>query len=194
MAVLRAALSLRSYAWPGTPTTRSSARSATISASASSVPSAHARAARVRRSMQARNRLLAPSTAPTAIITTITTTAPISLPEATPAIGPSISRPCATSCLSFRRQSSAPRTIGTRWAADHGLDRLQLYVTAGNERAKRFYARCGLRPTQEIWRIDLTPAPGVIPPADPSCAHSGHAAQQIELGHHHLAMEFSDES
>ena len=81
---------------------------------------------------------------------------------------------------------------GKHWAAAHGLDRLQLYVTAANERARRFYARCGLVPVQEIWRVGLTPAPGATPPPDPSCEADSHAAYQIELGHHHLAMELSD--
>jgi GNAT superfamily N-acetyltransferase len=81
---------------------------------------------------------------------------------------------------------------GAQWAAAHGFDRLQLYVTAANERARRFYARCGLAPVQEIWRAELTPALGATPPHDPSCEPDGHAAHQIELGHHHLAMELSD--
>jgi GNAT superfamily N-acetyltransferase len=81
---------------------------------------------------------------------------------------------------------------GKDWAAAHGFDRLQLYVTASNERAKRFYTRCGLGPVQEIWRAVLTPTPGGIPPIDPSCEADGHAAHQIEIGHHHLAMELSD--
>jgi GNAT superfamily N-acetyltransferase len=77
---------------------------------------------------------------------------------------------------------------GKHWAASHGFDRIQLYVTACNERAKRFYARCGLYPTQEIWRVDLTSASETIVPPDPSCEPQGHASQQLELGHHHLAM------
>ncbi len=81
---------------------------------------------------------------------------------------------------------------GKQWAAANGFDRLQLYVTAANAQARRFYARCGLRPTQEIWRVDLQPAPGVMPPADPSCPPNGHADHQLELGHHHLAMELDD--
>jgi GNAT superfamily N-acetyltransferase len=79
----------------------------------------------------------------------------------------------------------------TTWAAAHGFDRLQLYVTASNEHAKQFYAHCGLAPVQEIWRVELTPAPGVTLPHDPSCDNEGHADHQIELGHHHLAMELS---
>ena len=73
-----------------------------------------------------------------------------------------------------------------RWAAAKGFDRLQLYVTASNERARRFYTRCGLYPTQEIWRADLTPLPDVIPPEDPSCDHS-----HPEPGHHHLAIKLA---
>lgn len=41
------------------------------------------------------------------------------------------------------------------WAAERGFDRLELYVTATNERAKRFYRRCGLQPVQEIWRLTI---------------------------------------
>lgn len=78
---------------------------------------------------------------------------------------------------------------GKAWASDHGFDRLQLYVTAANARARRFYARCGLAPVQEIWRAEVSPAPGATPPPDPSCEADGHVAHQIELGHHHLAME-----
>lgn len=82
--------------------------------------------------------------------------------------------------------------VANDWAAAHGFDRLQLYVTAANERAKHFYTSCGLAPVQEIWRTELTPVSGAIPPPDPSCEADGHAAHQIELGHHHLAMELSD--
>ena len=79
--------------------------------------------------------------------------------------------------------------VGKAWAASQGFDRLQLYVTTTNEPARRFYARCGLAPVQEIWRTELTPTPGVTPPHDPSCDTGGHATHQMELGHHHLAME-----
>ncbi|HEY4024859.1 MAG TPA: GNAT family N-acetyltransferase [Candidatus Dormibacteraeota bacterium] len=44
------------------------------------------------------------------------------------------------------------------WAEERGFDRLQLYVTASNGAARRFYAKNGLRPTQEVWRLGLTPA------------------------------------
>jgi GNAT superfamily N-acetyltransferase len=41
------------------------------------------------------------------------------------------------------------------WAVAGGFDRLQLYVTACNERARRFYSRCDLVPVQEVWRATL---------------------------------------
>jgi GNAT superfamily N-acetyltransferase len=81
---------------------------------------------------------------------------------------------------------------GKHWAATHGFDRLQLYVTAANKRARHFYTRCRLAPVQEIWRVELTPTTGASPPPDPSCKAEGHAAYQVELGHHHLMMELSN--
>lgn len=82
-------------------------------------------------------------------------------------------------------------TIGKRWATSHGFDRLQLYVTAGNERARAFYRRCGLHPVQEIWRVDLSAA-AIEPPPDPSHNTLTDADPPIELGHHQLAMELAD--
>lgn len=80
-----------------------------------------------------------------------------------------------------------------QWAAMKGFDRLQLYVTARNEQAKRFYTKCGLGPTQEIWRLDLDPTPGVELPDDPSATAERSRRQRPELGHHQLAMELSVE-
>ena len=56
-----------------------------------------------------------------------------------------------------RKSNVAPRLLeaGLGWAHHHGYERVQLFVTASNERAKRFYARSGFRPVQEIWRIEL---------------------------------------
>jgi RimJ/RimL family protein N-acetyltransferase len=51
--------------------------------------------------------------------------------------------------------------LAKRWACDHGYDRIQLYVTATNDRAKRFYEKCGFDPVQEIWRLELKE--GVMP-------------------------------
>lgn len=53
------------------------------------------------------------------------------------------------------------------WAHEHGHDRVQLYVTTANERARRFYDRAGYRPVQEIWRRELGPA-DVAPEDDPA--------------------------
>jgi len=77
------------------------------------------------------------------------------------------------------------------WAAARGFDRLQLYVTTTNEPARRFYHRRGLRPVQEIWRLDVTPRPDATQPTDPSHAPGadGCGAAVLESGHHHLAME-----
>ena len=47
---------------------------------------------------------------------------------------------------------------GMAWAREAGHTRVQLYVTASNWRAKRFYARAGFRRVQEIWRFE--PAAG----------------------------------
>lgn len=43
------------------------------------------------------------------------------------------------------------------WASERGFSRLQLYVTASNERARQFYARCGLYPIQTVLRMDIDP-------------------------------------
>ena len=43
------------------------------------------------------------------------------------------------------------------WASSHGLRRMQLYVSAPNAPARRFYAREGFVPTQLIMRRDLVP-------------------------------------
>ncbi|MBI3968874.1 MAG: GNAT family N-acetyltransferase [Chloroflexi bacterium] len=50
---------------------------------------------------------------------------------------------------------------GVNWARARGYDRVQLYVTTGNHRAKRFYSGCGFRCAQEIWRLDVSPAGGI---------------------------------
>lgn len=57
---------------------------------------------------------------------------------------------------------------GLVWARARGYDRVQLYLTASNLRAKRFYARAGFRPVQEIWRLGIA-ASGAAPPADAAC-------------------------
>ncbi len=41
------------------------------------------------------------------------------------------------------------------WAAAREAERMQLYVTTSNEHARAFYRRCGWKPVQEIWRLEL---------------------------------------
>jgi ribosomal protein S18 acetylase RimI-like enzyme len=53
--------------------------------------------------------------------------------------------------------------MAKKWACDHGYDRIQLYVTATNDRAKRFYEKSGFASVQEIWRLELG---GGVPPHD----------------------------
>lgn len=57
---------------------------------------------------------------------------------------------------------------GIAWARAQGYERVQLYVTATNVRARHFYARAGFRPVQEIWRRELGIATAV-PPTDETC-------------------------
>lgn len=92
----------------------------------------------------------------------------------------------------YRGSGLADRLVaeGLSWATERGFERVQLYVTTSNQAAHAFYRRCDFVPVQQILRRDLHPAPGVQPPADPSCslidADSGDA---LETGQHHLAME-----
>jgi GNAT superfamily N-acetyltransferase len=44
---------------------------------------------------------------------------------------------------------------GLAWARERGFGEIRLYVTAANERARRFYTRAGLHPLQEIWSADI---------------------------------------
>ena len=57
---------------------------------------------------------------------------------------------------------------GLTWALEHGYDHARLYVTVANERARRFYARAGFRPMQEVWSLDLIGAHG-DPDDDAAC-------------------------
>jgi ribosomal protein S18 acetylase RimI-like enzyme len=45
--------------------------------------------------------------------------------------------------------------MARKWATENGYDRIQLYVTASNERAKKFYDKTGFKPVQEVWRLEL---------------------------------------
>lgn len=57
---------------------------------------------------------------------------------------------------------------GLVWARTHGYDRTQLYVTVHNTAARRFYARAGFHPIQEIWATNLSSVTG-LPPEDEAC-------------------------
>lgn len=92
----------------------------------------------------------------------------------------------------YRGSGLAERLLaaGLAWATAGGFERVQLYVTASNQAAHAFYQRCGFVPVQQILRRDLSPSPGVVPPADPSCALTdADHGDALEPGQHHLAME-----
>lgn len=46
--------------------------------------------------------------------------------------------------------------MAKRWAAENGYDRIQLYVTSTNDRARRFYEKAGFSSVQEVWRLELS--------------------------------------
>ncbi|MCS6802985.1 MAG: GNAT family N-acetyltransferase [Chloroflexota bacterium] len=79
-----------------------------------------------------------------------------------------------------------------RWAAARNLDRIQLYVTTSNERAKAFYANAGFRPVQEIWRIAVTPVADAASLPDPPRTTDRGSVDFVQLGHHHLGMDDHD--
>jgi GNAT superfamily N-acetyltransferase len=79
------------------------------------------------------------------------------------------------------------------WTATRGFDRMQLYVTTRNERARSFYRRCGWYPVQEIWRKDVEPGSSQVSHlADPSGTTDdpqvGCGSELLEISHHHFAM------
>jgi GNAT superfamily N-acetyltransferase len=78
---------------------------------------------------------------------------------------------------------------GIAWARARGYERMQLYVTATNLPAKRFYARSGFRPVQEIWRRELDAAGPPIEdcPIDAAVFAQGH--ELLTPHHHHYAID-----
>lgn len=80
------------------------------------------------------------------------------------------------------------------WARGRGYERVQLYVTATNQRARRFYARAGFQPVQEVWRCELGPA-STAPPEDVACAAAyAHGHDLLSVHPHHLFPEPTDET
>lgn len=80
------------------------------------------------------------------------------------------------------RGTSLARTLVERardWTMDHGSDRMQLYVTATNATARAFYRSCGLRPIQEIWRLDIPNSCELVDEADQDAD-----TDFLEAGHH----------
>lgn len=83
---------------------------------------------------------------------------------------------------------------GLGWAHARGYQRVQLYVTATNQRARRFYARAGFRPVQEIWRRELG-ASRATPPDDAACdAAYAHGHDLLSVHPHHLVPEQPQEA
>ena len=68
---------------------------------------------------------------------------------------------------SHRRHGVAKRLLDhlLEWARERGFETVQLYVSAANVGARAFYAREGFEVLQEIWRKQLPPAEGALPPA-----------------------------
>jgi ribosomal protein S18 acetylase RimI-like enzyme len=57
----------------------------------------------------------------------------------------------------FRGAGVADRLLAAAqsWARANDFTEVRLYVTASNNRARRFYASAGMRPIQEIWLADV---------------------------------------
>lgn len=78
---------------------------------------------------------------------------------------------------------------GLAWTRERGYERVQLYVTATNLHARRFYARAGFEPVQEIWRRELGHS-SATPPDDSACAAAYAQGHDLLAVHpHHLVPE-----
>lgn len=89
-------------------------------------------------------------------------------------------------CPEARGGDVADRLVagGIDWARKRGYTHVQLYVTATNLRAKRFYARVGFRPVQEI-RCANTGQPCGQPPDDPASEDAyAHGHHLLSPAHH----------
>lgn len=70
---------------------------------------------------------------------------------------------------------------GMEWSRERGFDRVQLYVTASNVAARRFYREAGFGQVQEIWRARIDPASAILP-EDPWC-------EAVHVDGHHLVTQ-----
>jgi ribosomal protein S18 acetylase RimI-like enzyme len=78
---------------------------------------------------------------------------------------------------------------GKAWAHSQGYERVQLYVTASNQHARRFYEQAGFQVVQEIWRLELGPGTGE-PPLDPAAeAAFAHYQELLTTGSSHLLID-----
>lgn len=75
--------------------------------------------------------------------------------------------------------------VGAAWVHAQGYTRVQLHVTVTNVRAKRFYAKGGFTPVQEIWRLELGAA-HALPPDDPDCEAAYAHGHALLTNHSHL--------
>jgi GNAT superfamily N-acetyltransferase len=82
--------------------------------------------------------------------------------------------------------------MAKRWARGHGYERIQLYVTSTNDRAKRFYEKSGFEPVQEIWRLELAEG---IAPHDFGSDNGDYGPDQDPLTPkpHHIASDDEDD-
>jgi RimJ/RimL family protein N-acetyltransferase len=78
-----------------------------------------------------------------------------------------------------------------RWARENDFDRIQLFVTTSNERARRFYAKAGFRSVQEVWRLELDPPESVARHAPPN--GNGYGPSRDPLSSRPHLMDNDDE-
>lgn len=88
-----------------------------------------------------------------------------------------------------RQVSNALVREGVAWAHTRGYERVQLYVTASNERAKSFYARIGFEPVQEIWRLPLESCDSIPPDDESDNAHYTRGHRWLAPHSHHYLID-----
>jgi ribosomal protein S18 acetylase RimI-like enzyme len=78
---------------------------------------------------------------------------------------------------------------GSLWARAHGVACMQLYVTTTNESARAFYRKCGWKPVQEIWRLEMQGQEPMEQLGDPSCGPEAERQAEVLEHGHQLARE-----